>query len=343
MITKILPPTNNREINYDNKGSCERLVQYFEHEARDANEESLYFDQWRNDLSKEEVVFMIDHNVKGLKKDDTKFVSLVIAPSKEELQHIGNSQEKLQEYTRKVMENYASNFKLKNDKQVPREDLVWYGIVHKNRKYQWDEQAVKEGRAERGERKEGDQMHIHIVVSTRDRDQSITLNPKTSKQRFNIIEFQKKNGESFQHLFSYTKQTQYHQEKKSRDRSVIDQARYFENRINRLADRLLLDESTVRQIRQKAVETGYSKEFYGVLKTYTKRIEAGEGRREDLTEFRKLKPAELALDRGSVQQTDGYSLQRNYALESIFRGASISKDDDREISTDLSNKRGLSI
>lgn len=346
MITKVLPATKNREINYDNKGSSERLVNYFEHEGKEQGQEAYYFSQDEDGLSKEEVVASIDGNVKGLKKDDTKFVSLVISPSSEELAHIKGDPEMLKKYTIDVMENYAKNFTLKNGNQLEGKDLVWYGIIHETRKYQWDDKEVKEGKAQKGESKGGVQTHIHIVVSTRDKEQKITLNPDTSKARFNIVDFQKKNAETFQQQFNYEKQTHFHKEKPHKERGHIDQVRYFEKRINRLAEKYDLDEKTVGSIRSKAAESGYSKEFYKGLKDYSTRINNKEGRKDDLTEFANLRKAEPRENREfahsqAKQQRQAVQSQRvSYAVESVLRGAGDNKDDDREILKDLSNKRG---
>ena len=346
MITKVLPPTKNREISYDNKGSCERLVNYFEHEGKEQSQEAYYFSQDVDGLSKEEVVAGIDGNVKGLRKDDTKFVSLVISPSSEELAHLKADPEMLKKYTIDVMENYAKNFTLKDGKQLEGKDLVWYGIIHETRKYQWDDKEVKEGKAQKGEQKQGVQTHIHIVVSTRDKEQKITLNPDTSKARFNIVDFQKKNAETFQQRFNYEKQTDFHKEKPHRERGHIDQVRYFEKRINRLAEKYDLDEKTVGSIRSEAAESGYSKEFYKGLKDYSTRLNNKEGKKDDLTEFANLRKAEPRENREFVRsranqqnhaaQTQGMS----YAVESVLKGAKVGQDDDREILKDLSNKRG---
>ena len=344
MITKILPPTKNREINYDNKGSSARLVNYFEHEGKENEKETFYFSQDQDGLSKEEVVSGIDRNVKGLKEADVKFVSLVISPSADELAHIKGDPEKLKEYTRNVMDNYAHNFKLKDGKTIDGKDLVWYGIIHETRKYQWDDKEVKEGKVERGAMKEGVQTHIHVIVSTRDNEQKITLNPQTSKSRFNIIDFQKANGETFKQQFNYDKQTHYHKEKPFQDRTYIDKVRYFEKRLNKLADKYDLDEKTVSGIRSKAAETGYSKEFYHSLKTYTNRVDQKEGRKDDLREFANLRRAEHRDNREFTRAQAPQPLRMNYAVQSVLRGATtIQKDDDREILKDLSDKPNRSF
>lgn len=341
MITKILPPTKNREINYDNKGSCERLVNYFEHEGKELDQEAYYFSQKEDGLSKEEVVQQIDGNVKGLKREDTKFVSLVISPSSEELSHIKDNSEKLKEYTRQVMDNYARHFKLKNGKELEGKDLVWYGIVHKTRKYHWNDKGVRDGDVRRGDQKSGIQTHVHIVVSTRDKEQKVTLNPKTSRARFNIIEFQRSSAELFQKQFKYEKQTHYHKDKPRKERTHIDQIRYFERRINHLTEKYDLNETTVTNLRNKSLETGYSKEFYQALKEYTKRLDRGEGRKDELPEFETLHKADKQETRTFARNHINQPIRSNsisFAVESVLKGATDNKDDDREILRDLSSR-----
>ena len=341
MITKILPPTKNREINYDNKGSCKRLVNYFEHEGKELDQEAYYFSHEEDGLSKEEVVQQIDGNVKGLKREDTKFVSLVISPSSEELSHIRDNSEKLKEYTRQVMDNYAKHFKVKNGNELEGKDLVWYGILHKTRKFQWNDKEVMEGEARRGDQKSGIQTHVHIVVSTRDKDQKITLNPKTSRARFNIVEFQRSSAELFQKQFKYEKQTHYHKDKPRKERIHIDQIRYFEKRINQLAEKYNLNEKTVTSLRNKALETGYSKEFYQGVKEYTKRLDRGEGRKDELPEFENLHKADRQETRTFARKQVNvpvWTKSISFAVESVLKGADDNKDDDREILRDLSSR-----
>ncbi len=194
---------------YDNKGSVARLVNYLAHEAKPLGKEVTYFNQIRSDITAQEVVERIDSNQKGLRKEDAKFYSLIISPSAEELGHIGNDPEKLKAYTRQVMEHYARNFKLKDGRELQREDLVWYATFHQGREYNGFDKAVREGRVKAGAAKPGLQTHIHVVVSRRDVSQKISLTPTGRKERFSIQDWQKQNAESFKFMFSYEKQTYF--------------------------------------------------------------------------------------------------------------------------------------
>lgn len=131
-----------------------------------------------------EVVEMLDGNVKGLGKDDPKFHSLVLSPSADELLLIGNDPKALESYTQNVMDLYAKNFNLKNGKELGESNLVWAATIHQERKNRGTDEGVQ------GEKKEGLQTHIHVMVSARDADQKVTLNPLGKPDRFSRVQFQ---------------------------------------------------------------------------------------------------------------------------------------------------------
>lgn len=209
MITKILKPSGSGKVVYDNKGSCARLVNYLAHEARPQGKEVAYFNGSRDDITEAQVTKAIDGNCKGLRREDAKFYSLVISPSADELEHIGNDAEKLKAYTRQVMENYAQNFQLKDGKKLRGEDLVWFATFHQGREYNGLDKPVREGTAKAGVAKPGLQTHIHVIVSRRDAAQKITLTPTGRRERFSIQDWQKQNAQDFKQLFGYEKQTYF--------------------------------------------------------------------------------------------------------------------------------------
>ncbi|MDJ1482638.1 DUF5712 family protein [Cytophagaceae bacterium YF14B1] len=219
MISKVLKaqsdgkPTSKaaskRGSVYDNKGSAARLVNYMEHEAKEQGETGAYFSQNSDEIQKQEVIAQIDGNVNGLKKEDSKFYSLIIAPSQTELSHIGSDSQTLKAYTRQVMENYAANFTFAGRQRVVSTDVLWFAIIHRERDYSGSDPMVREGKARSGERKKGDQTHIHIIVSRRDKAQTVNLTPTGAKTRFSIKSWQEKNAGDFQQLYGYTQQTHF--------------------------------------------------------------------------------------------------------------------------------------
>ncbi|WP_195809374.1 DUF5712 family protein [Hymenobacter polaris] len=187
MYAKIINPKTNGKKAYDNKGSSARTTNYLAKEAKEQGEEAKFFGApGSGEKTREEVMAMIDSNVKGLGKDDAKFHSLVLSPSPDELRLIGDNPKALEKYTQNVMEDYAKNFTLKSGRELGKSNLVWAAIIHNDRKNRGTDGGKQ------SESKEGPQTHIHVIVSARDSEQKITLNPLSTPDRFNRVQFQAK-------------------------------------------------------------------------------------------------------------------------------------------------------
>ena len=187
MYVKVINPQTNGKKVYDNKGSSLRATNYLAQEAKEAGQVATFFGAPGSaQKTAGQVAEMLDGNVKGLRKDDAKFYSLVFSPSPEELAHLGNNPQALEQYTRHVMAEYAQNFTLKNGRELGEANLVWAATIHQDRKHRGTDEGMQ------GEKKEGLQTHIHVVVSARDADQKLTLNPLGTAGRFNRVQFQAK-------------------------------------------------------------------------------------------------------------------------------------------------------
>jgi hypothetical protein len=185
MYAKVINPKTNGRVVYNNAGSSQRCANYLVKEAKEAGGEATFFGAPATaPKTAAEVVEMLDGNVKGLGKDDPKFHSLVLSPSADELLLIGNDPKALESYTQNVMDLYAKNFTLKNGKELGEANLVWAATIHHERKNRGTDEGVP------GEKKEGLQTHIHVMVSARDADQKITLNPLGKADRFSRVQFQ---------------------------------------------------------------------------------------------------------------------------------------------------------
>ena len=185
MYAKVINPKTNGQKVYNNAGSSQRCANYLVQEAKEAGGEATFFGGPGTEAkTAAEVVALLDGNVKGLGKDDPKFHSLVLSPSSDELLLIGNNAKALEEYTRNVMDLYAKNFNLKNGRELGEANLVWAATIHQERKNRGTDEGVQ------GEKKEGLQTHVHLMVSARDADQKITLNPLGKADRFNRVQFQ---------------------------------------------------------------------------------------------------------------------------------------------------------
>ncbi|WP_202910562.1 DUF5712 family protein [Hymenobacter sediminis] len=199
MYIKIINPATNGKNAYSNRGSARQATNYLEGEAKKQGEQAVFFNSERTDLSGDDAVQLIDSNRKGLRKDDAKFYSLVISPSALELEHIGHDPQKLRAYTARVMQEYAANFVTKSGQPLSEKDLVWVATQHDERKHRGHDGAPS------GQKKEGPQTHIHIMVSARDKEQKITLNPLGSVARFNRVDFMAKGNAAFTEQFGLLK------------------------------------------------------------------------------------------------------------------------------------------
>ncbi len=219
MITKILKPFTSGRAVYHNKGSCSKLLKYLDHEAKGSGERALYFNQSRTNVPAGEVAASIDGHAKGVRATAAKFYSLVISPSEAELRHLengsgsgGSGSERLQHYTPRVMENYAEGFKLPDGKTPKGEELVWFATFHHGRVHKGNDQAVQEGLARGGQRKAGEQTHVHVIVARLDCSRQFSLSPTSSKETFSVQDWQQQNARDFTRMFSYGKQTYFAKE-----------------------------------------------------------------------------------------------------------------------------------
>jgi len=200
-----------------NAGSCGQLVEYLEKEnnLKPEQKAELWFNQGRDDLRPYEVRQGIDTNTAKLKQSEAKFYLVNISPSQKELQHIGNDPQKLKEYARGVMAEYAANFR----KGLGPEDVKWYGKVEYNRGYKWTDLEVKHGLNQRGEAKAGYQMHVQIIVSRKDSHNQRLLSPMTNHRgqgkseahgqkfgQFNRVEFKERSEVAFDTQMGYRRE-----------------------------------------------------------------------------------------------------------------------------------------
>ncbi len=198
--------------NYGNTGSCMSVVQYLEKENEEVElrERLLFFDQSNQEISHNTVVKQIDRNCAKLGKEDARFFMVSINPSQEEMKHMAYQitgrrinelskftkvekrlfEHAMREYTRNVMDIYAENF----NKQLTGSDLLYYGKIEHERKYNRFDNLVKNGTKKQGELKEGFQSHVHVIVSRKDITNTKKLSPfanhKNSKNILNGKEVQ---------------------------------------------------------------------------------------------------------------------------------------------------------
>jgi len=184
----------------DNKGSSSGLVHYLEKENRmDLKKPpEQWFNQMQNKISSDKARQAIDNNIAKLSKPDSKFFLINISPSQKEIAFLkekygeDGAKEQLKAYATSVMDEYARNFKRPGIESG--KDLLWFGKVENHRYYSHKDPEVKQGIRKRGERKDGEQMHIQIIVSRKDATNKIKLSPM-NKSRGTNAEHSKKMGQ----------------------------------------------------------------------------------------------------------------------------------------------------
>jgi hypothetical protein len=154
---------------YANAGSSAALVNYLQHEDLDRMKQGAtiepFFNQEKDYIRSQEVIYRLDHNKAQLGKADAKFYSITVSPSEKELRHLGETKAEqshaLKEYIRQaLMPAYAANF----NKGLGAEDILYYAKVHHER----NQETGKED------------MHAHIIVSRKDMSNKIKLSPATN-------------------------------------------------------------------------------------------------------------------------------------------------------------------
>lgn len=176
----------------DNKGSSGALVNYLEKENQLQIEkgQGLGQENWFNgsggEIPRQEVRVRVDNNISKLGRNESKFFLINISPSQKELAHLidrygkQGAKEKLKEFAIKVMDEYARNFKRPGIGS--HKDLLWYGKHENYRYYKHNDKEVKDGTKQKGERKEGEQMHIQIIVSRKDINNRLKLSPENNSR-----------------------------------------------------------------------------------------------------------------------------------------------------------------
>ncbi|APA92864.1 DUF5712 family protein [Myroides sp. ZB35] len=205
----------------NNKGSSARLVEYLEKENKlknDNAEKELWFTNDRYDVPHQEVRVKLDNNVAKLSKTDDKFFLVNISPSEKEILFLKEKygkellQQKLKEYATAVMDAYALNFK--KDSITSSKDLLWFGKFEHFRYYSNTDKKVKKGEVNIGDIKEGEQMHLQIIVSRKDITNKIKLSPKNNSKGKNIthsakfgqfenLAFKENSEKLFDQMFDY--------------------------------------------------------------------------------------------------------------------------------------------
>lgn len=85
------------------------------------------------------------------------------------------------------MDAYASNFKRTGVESG--KDLVYFSKLENYRYYTYKDLEVRQGRAKKGDRKPGEQMHVQVIVSRKDASNSIKPHKFYKSPLFSFFNF----------------------------------------------------------------------------------------------------------------------------------------------------------
>ena len=126
------------------KGSVRDFVNYLEKENETVHPDlqEHFFDQYHDQIGAEEVISQIDQNTKKLNKKEPRFYSMVVSPSQSELKAISNDPEKLRQYVRELMKDYAASFH--RNKAVTVDDIKYYAKIERERTFKGTDKEIRE-------------------------------------------------------------------------------------------------------------------------------------------------------------------------------------------------------
>ena len=229
-----------------NKGSSGALVHYLEKENR-LNKEiepEFWFNGQHIKVDPYDVMKTIDGNIAKLGKADAKFFLVNISPSQKEIAFLKEqygeegAKAQLKGFAVGIMDAYAQNFK--RDGINSHEDLVWFAKLEYYRYFTHKDTDVKQGLKNRGGRKEGEQMHVQVIVNRKDRTNSIKLSPRNTSRGKNE-EHSKKMGQFDRMAFKQCGESIF-DELFEFDRSLKDTMAYANTQKNgNLEDRIKME------------------------------------------------------------------------------------------------------
>ncbi|TWJ03307.1 hypothetical protein JN11_00845 [Mucilaginibacter frigoritolerans] len=206
-----------------NKGSSSGLVHYLEKENRLTGNKfpENWFNGNRLTIDGYEVMHMIDNNVAKLGKADAKFFLVNISPSQKEIAFLKEQygddgvKDQLKGFAVRVMDAYAQNFKRESINS--HEDLIWFAKLENYRYYSYNDPEVKQCIKKRGDRKEGEQLHVQVIVSRKDVTNMIKLSPMNTSRgkneehskkmgQFDRVAFKQCGETLFDKLFEFDRQ-----------------------------------------------------------------------------------------------------------------------------------------
>lgn len=123
------------------------FVKYLEKENQGLEQEDMehFFNQYGDEISAAEVVREIDGNTAKLKRDEPKFYSITVSPSKSELRRLQDNSEDLKRYTRELMKDYVASFNREIDgRPVSVDDIKYFAKIEHQRSFKGTDREIRE-------------------------------------------------------------------------------------------------------------------------------------------------------------------------------------------------------
>lgn len=123
------------------------FVKYLEKENQGLEQEGMehFFNQHGDEISATEVVREIDSNTAKLKKNEPKFYSITVNPSKSELRRLQNNSVDLKRYTRELMKDYVASFNREiNGRPVSVDDIKYFAKIEHQRSFKGTDREIRE-------------------------------------------------------------------------------------------------------------------------------------------------------------------------------------------------------
>lgn len=270
----------------NNKGSSGELVHYLDKECRlfpDAQQEH-WFNGNAIQVPSYEVKNTIDNNIAKLSITEAKFFLINVSPSQKEIawlkeKHGELNKKAFKAYVVKIMDEYAKNFNRPGI--ISHKDLLWFAKLENHRYYSHKDKEVKSGKKKAGELKEGEQMHIQIIVSRKDISNKLKLSPMNKSAGRNKVHSRKMgefNRSSFKHsgervfdrMFGFKRPiNQSYRYSNTQKNGSLEQQLNLEREINNEAPQTL--QSGIQQIDTSVLDMLFMKADYDPLSSFKKK------------------------------------------------------------------------
>ncbi|TDN95008.1 hypothetical protein DET49_10374 [Salegentibacter sp. 24] len=138
-----------QKLGKNNSKSSAAFVEYLEKENQGLQQKKKenFFNQYHDNISAKQVSGEIDSNTAKLKKNEPRFYSITVNPSKAELSQLQDSSADLKRYTRELMKDYIASFNRElNGRPVSLDDIKYYAKIEHVRSFKGNDKQVQENR-----------------------------------------------------------------------------------------------------------------------------------------------------------------------------------------------------